>query len=214
MQKIFIFLQPFKTKVVFYSVGTFEKGVYLNDNKIIELYFSRNQLAVSATETKFGSYCKKISMNILSDEQDTEEVLSDTYMQLWNTIPPQKPQSLMAYIAKITRNLAINKLKAKNAQKRHSGESPLSYDELDICTPSGVNVENEAEVKLLSRHISDFLYTQKEDARNIFVRKYFYCESVEDIADRFSFSISKVKSTLMRTREKLRIYLTKEGYHI
>lgn len=207
-------MQPFKTKVVFYSVGTFGKGVSLDDNKIIDLYFERNQLAIGATENKYRSYCKQISMNILHDEQDTEEILSDTYLKLWNTIPPQRPQSLMAFIAKIARNLSINKLKAKNAQKRGCDESPLSYDELDVCTPSDVRVENEAEVKLLSKHISDFLYTQKEDARNIFIRKYFYCDSLEDIAERFSFSISKVKSTLMRTREKLRIYLEKEGYHI
>lgn len=186
----------------------------MDDNKIIDLYFDRNQLAIGATENKYSAYCKQICMNILHDEQDTEEILSDTYLKLWNTIPPQRPQSLMAYIAKIARNLSINKFKSQNAQKRSNGESPLSYDELDICTPSGIRVENEAEMKLLSKHISDFLYTQKEDARNIFIRKYFYCDSIEDISERFSFSISKIKSTLMRTREKLRIYLEKEGYHI
>ncbi len=186
----------------------------MDDNKIIDLYFDRNQLAIGATENKYSAYCKQICMNILHDEQDTEEILSDTYLKLWNTIPPQKPQSLMAYIAKIARNLSINKLKAKNAQKRSDDESPLSYDELDVCTPSNVNVESEAEVNLLSKQISQFLYTQKEDARNIFIRRYFYCDSIEVISERFSFSISKVKSTLMRTREKLRIYLEKEGYHI
>ena len=186
----------------------------MDDQKIINLLESRNQLAIAAIQEKYGTYCTKISMNILSDAQDSEEILSDTCMQVWNSIPPQKPQSLMAFIAKITRNLSINKLKSEKAKKRNCGETPLSYDELDICTPSDINIENEAEIKLLSRHISDFLYTQKEDARNIFVRKYFYCDSVEDIAERFSFSTSKVKSTLMRTREKLRIYLIKEGYHI
>lgn len=207
-------MQPFKTKAVFIGVGTFGKGVSLDDNKIIDLYFDRNQLAIGATENKYSAYCRQISMNILHNEQDAEEVLSDTYLKLWNTIPPQRPQSLMAYMAKIARNLSINKLKAVNAQKRSGDETALSYDELDICTPSDVRVENEAEMKLLSNHISEFLYTQKEDARNIFVRRYFYCDSLEDIAERFSFSISKVKSTLMRTREKLRIYLEKEGYHI
>ena len=190
------------------------KEFVLDDNKIIDLLESRNQLAISAIESKFGAYCTKISMNILSDVQDSEEVTSDTYMQVWNTIPPTKPSSLMAYIAKITRNLAINKLKARNSQKRGGGTTTLSFDELDICTPADIRVENEAEVKLLSRHISDFLYTQKEDARNIFVRRYFYCDSIDDIAKIFSFSESKVKSTLMRTREKLKAYLEKEGYHI
>ena len=186
----------------------------LDDDKIIELFFARNQLAIGATESKYGSYCKKISMNILANEQDCEEVLSDTYMQVWNSIPPQKPQSLMAYIAKIARNLSINKLKAQTAQKRNGGAASLSYNELDECTPDGISVENTAEVKLLSKHISDFLYTQKEDVRNVFVRKYFYCDSIEDISRRFSFGESKVKSILMRTRDKLRAYLEKEGYHI
>lgn len=186
----------------------------LDDNKIIDLYLSRNQLALGATQEKYGSYCMKICMNILEDTSDSEEVLNDTYMQVWNSIPPQKPHSLMAYIAKVARNLSLNKLKARNTQKRGAGEQILSYDELDICTPSGLNIECESDVKALSEHISAFLYTQKEDARRVFVRRYFYCDSVEDIAKRFSFSQSKVKSILMRTRDKLRDYLLSEGYHI
>ena len=186
----------------------------MDDNRIIDLYFDRNQLAIGITADKYGSYCMKISMNILEDTSDSEEVVNDTYMQVWNSIPPQKPQSLMAYIARIARNLAINKLKYRNAQKRNNGEALLSYDELDMCTPSDISVENESDIKALSAHISAFLHTQKEDSRNIFVRRYFYCDSIEDIAERFAFSTSKVKSTLMRTRDKLRCYLQKEGYHI
>lgn len=186
----------------------------MDDNRIIDLYFDRNQLALGATQDKYGSYCMKICMNILEDTPDSEEVVNDTYMQVWNSIPPQKPQSLMAYIAKIARNLALNKLKARNAQKRGGGESLLSYDELDLCTPSDVSIESESDIKALSGHISSFLYTQKEDARNVFVRRYFYCDSVDDICERFSFSQSKVKSILMRTRVKLRDYLLSEGYHI
>lgn len=186
----------------------------MDDNKIIDLYSERNQLALGATADKYGAYCMKICMNILEDAPDSEEVVNDTYMQVWNTIPPQKPQSLMAYIAKIARNLALNKLKARNAQKRGGSETALSYDELDLCTPSDVSVESESDMKALSKHISTFLYTQKEDARKIFIRKYFYCDSVEDICERFSFSQSKVKSILMRTRDKLRDYLLSEGYNI
>lgn len=186
----------------------------MDDNKIIDLYSERNQLALGATADKYGAYCMKICMNILEDTPDSEEVVNDTYMQVWNTIPPQKPQSLMAYIAKVARNLALNKLKARNAVKRGGGETALSYDELDLCTPSDVSVESESDMKALSNHISAFLYTQKEDVRKIFVRKYFYCDSVEDICERFSFSQSKVKSILMRTRDKLRDYLLSEGYNI
>lgn len=186
----------------------------MDDNKIISLFESRNQLAIGATADKYGAYCMKISMNILGDPSDSEENVNDTYMQVWNSIPPNKPESLMAYIARIARNSALNMLKHKNAQKRSTKDAPLSLSELDDCTPSGVSVENEAEVKQLSRHISDFLYTQKEDARNVFVRRYFYCDSTEDIAERFGFTQSKVKSMLMRTRDKLKIYLQKEGYSI
>lgn len=186
----------------------------MDDNKIISLFESRNQLAIGAVADKYGSYCMKISMNILSDTSDSEENVNDTYMQVWNSIPPNKPQSLMAYIARITRNSALNMLKHKNTQKRNPQDRPLSLSELDDCTPSDVSVENEAEVNMLSRHISDFLYTQKEDVRNVFVRRYFYCDSTQDISERFGFSQSKVKSMLMRTRDKLKLYLEKEGYNI
>ncbi len=186
----------------------------MDDNKIIGLFESRNQLAIGAVSDKYGDYCMKISMNILGNTSDSEENVNDTYMQVWNSIPPQKPHSLMAYIARIARNLAINKVRHNKAQKRSASESDLSLSELDDCTPSGVSVENEAEVKMLSRHISDFLYTQKEDVRKVFVRRYFYCDSIEDIAESFGFSISKVKSILMRTRDKLSTYLQKEGYDI
>ncbi len=186
----------------------------MDDNKIIDLFESRNQLALGATADKYGDYCMKISMNILGDVSDSEENVNDTYMQVWNSIPPRKPSSLPAYIARIARNLAINKLKHKNAQKRSAAEADLSLSELDDCTPSTVSVEDTAEVKMLSRHISDFLYTQKEDVRKVFVRRYFYCDSLEDIAESFGFSLSKVKSMLMRTRDKLSTYLQKEGYHI
>ncbi len=186
----------------------------MDDSRIIDLFESRNQLAIGAVSDKYGDYCMKISMNILADTSDSEENVNDTYMQVWNSIPPNKPESLMAYIARIARNLAINKLRHKNAQKRSTAEATLSLSELDDCTPSGVSVENAAEVKMLSRYISDFLYTQKEDVRKVFVRRYFYCDSVEDIAEAFGFSQSKVKSILMRTRDKLRAYLQKEGYSI
>ncbi len=186
----------------------------MDDLKIIDLLENRDQSALEVLSEKYGAYCMKISNNILCDCADSEENVNDTYMQVWNSIPPQKPQNLMAFIGRLTRNLALNKLKAKNAEKRNPTGGFLSLSELDECTPADVSVENEADIKHLSRHISDFLYTQKEDARNVFVRRYFYCDSIEDIADRFSYSPSKVKSMLMRTREKLKAYLHKEGYSI
>lgn len=186
----------------------------MEDQKIIDLFEKRDQSALDALSEKYGAYCSKISHNILRDSCDSEENVNDTYMQVWNSIPPQKPHNLMAFLGRLSRNLALNKLKAKNAEKRNPAGGLVSLSELEECTPTGLSVENEADIKDLSRHISDFLYTQKEDARNVFIRRYFYCDSVEDISKRFSFSTSKVKSMLMRTREKLKLYLLKEGYTI
>ena len=184
----------------------------MDDRVIIEQYLRRDEKAIESTSLKYGSYCMKISLNILTDQSDSEENVNDTYMQTWKSIPPHKPDSLMAYLGKLCRNLALNKLKAKNAIKRTGDNSTLSIDELSLCTPSGVNIENQVEMSHLSKCISDFLRTQKEDARNVFVCRYFYNDSIEDICHKFGFSQSKVKSVLMRVRAKLRLHLEKEGY--
>lgn len=186
----------------------------MEDSAIIGLYWNRNDNAISQTEEKYGAYCLKISQNILSDLSDSEENVNDTYLKLWNTIPPERPKHFAAYLGKIARNLAINKYKAKNAQKRIGNEFTASLDELELCTPSDVNVEDEAQIKELGRKISDFLYEQKEEVRAVFVCRYFDCDSIETIAGKFGFSQSKVKSVLMRTRTKLRQYLEKEGYYV
>ena len=185
----------------------------MDDSKILELFEARDEKAIEQTASKYGKYCMKISFNILSDLSDSEENVNDTYMQAWNSIPPNRPQSLMAYLGRIARNSALNKLKAQNTLKRTAQSTSLSLDELSLCTPSKISIENETEMKGLSQSISDFLKSQKEDARNIFVLRYFYCYSVEDIAKKLSFSESKVKSMLLRTRGKLRAHLEKEGYY-
>ena len=184
----------------------------MDDNEIVELYWHRDEQAIKETADKYGTYCLKISLNILGDLSDSEENVNDAYMQAWSSIPPSRPKSLKAFIAKIARNLALNRYKAEHTQKRRASEFAVSLDELDVCTPSKVSLEDEMGMAELSRCISEFLYKQSSDARSIFVCRYFYSESVEDIAARFGFSQSKVKSTLMRTRTKLRSYLQKEGY--
>ena len=184
----------------------------MDDSEIIELYWQRDEQAIKETADKYGTYCLKISLNILEDISDSEENVNDTYLQAWSTIPPNRPKSLKAFIAKIARNLALNKYKAEHTQKRRASLFTVSLDELDVCTPSRISVEDEVEMAHLSRCISDFLYQQSADARDIFVCRYFYSESIEDIAARFGFSHSKIKSTLMRTRARLKSYLQKEGY--
>lgn len=184
----------------------------MNDNEIIDLYWQRNDQAIKETSDKYGTYCLKISLNILKDLSDSEENVNDTYMQAWSSIPPHWPDSLKAFLAKIARNLALNKYKAAHAQKRCVSEFALSLDELDICTPSKITVEDEVGIAQLSKCINDFLYRQSTDVRRVFVCRYFYCDSIEDIAVRFGYSHSKIKSMLMRTRARLRIHLEKEGY--
>lgn len=184
----------------------------MDDNEIVGLYWERNDQAIKETADKYGAYCLKISLNILQHMSDSEENVNDTYMQAWASIPPQRPNSLKAFLAKIARNLALNRYKAAHAQKRYDSEFAMCLDELDICTPSKITVEDELGMAQLSKCIDDFLYQQSTDARGVFVCRYFYCESIKDIADRYGYSHSKVKSMLMRTRTRLKFYLQKEGY--
>ena len=183
----------------------------MDDNEIVDLYWQRSEQAVKETAAKYGAYCLKISLNILEDMPDSEENVNDTYMKAWSSIPPHRPDSLKAFLARIARNLAINRYKAAHTQKREGSEFAVSIDELDICTPSKITVEDEAGMAQLSKCISDFLYQQSREERSVFVCRYFYCESIEEIAVRFGYSHSKIKSMLMRTRTRLKAYLQKEG---
>ncbi|MBC8611893.1 RNA polymerase factor sigma-70 [uncultured Ruminococcus sp.] len=185
----------------------------MDDQKIVDLYWRRDEQAIKETADKYGAYCFKISMNILSDLPESEENVNDTYMQTWNSIPPNFPSLLAAFVAKIARNLALNKYQAKHAQKRLTNEFTQSLSELDIYIPSKISVEDEIEIKKLSQSISNFLYTESLEARNIFIRRYFYCDSIKDISTHCQYSQSKIKSMLMRTRKRLKLYLEKEGYY-
>lgn len=190
-----------------------KEKVPMDDKEIVELYWQRNEQAIKETADKYGAYCRKISLNILSDLSDSEENVNDAYMQAWLSIPPHKPDSLMAFLGKLTRNLALNRYKAINAKKRLWNQFAISLDELSDCTPSNIMVEQEAEIAELGKSISSFLYSQKEDIRNVFICRYFYCDSVKEISDRFGYSQSKIKSMLMRARIRLKSYLKKEGYY-
>ncbi len=187
-------------------------GASLEDNRIIELYFDRNEIAIAETKNKFGRLCFGISKNILGDESDAEECVNDTYLAVWNKIPPERPNSLMAFVAKIARNISLKRLERNSAQKRRAFEyvdiSELEEVLADDESAAGVTEEE------IGRHINDFLSMEKEAVRNVFMRKYWFFDSVEEIADRYSFSESKVKSILFHTRNKLRRYLKEKGVHI
>ena len=184
----------------------------MDDRQIVDLYWQRDEHAIEATAAKYGPYCMKISQNILSDRADSEENVNDTYLHAWNAMPPQRPAILSAFLGKIARNLALNRYKAKNTQKRQSDAFALSLDELDDCAPALSSPDDEAMAAELGRSISAFLRTQSKEVRSMFIIRYFYCDSIEEISSRFGCGESRVKTTLLRTRRKLKQHLVKEGY--
>ena len=171
----------------------------MDDHEIVDLYWQRDEHAIEATAAKYESYCMKISQNILSDRADSEENVNDTYLHAWQAMPPQRPAILSAFLGKIARNLALNRYKARSAQKRQGDAFALSPD-------------GEATAAELGRSISAFLRTQSEEVRSMFILRYFYCEPVEALAARFHCGESRIKTTLLRTRRKLKEHLIKEGY--
>ena len=177
-----------------------------SDNYIIELFWRRDELAIKEVQAKYGHYCTRIAMNILGDARDAEEAVNDTFFQTWNSIPPQRPDSLSAYVGRIARNLSINKYNARKAQKRGASEYALSLDELGECIPDKADTVD-GDGAALTRCINEFLQDQKKEHRIIFVCRYFYCDSIDDIKKKFGMSESKVKSALLRMRNKLKKYL-------
>lgn len=186
----------------------------MDDNAIIDLYWERSESAISQTATKYGKYCNTIAMNILRNSEDADECVSDTYLKVWNAIPPERPSSLSAFLGKITRNLSLNKYKEQRTQKRGGDEVTLILDELEDCIPSSRSVESEMESRTIAEAINTFLISIESESRIVFVRRYWYADSVGSISSRFQMSESKVKSMLYRTRNKLRLYLEKEGITI
>jgi len=183
----------------------------LEDEKIIELYFERNESAISETAEKYGNYLYKIAFNILSDNEDSEESVNDTYMSAWNTIPPEKPNVFSAFLSKITRYISLNRYRARKTEKRGGGEIDAAFEEIEECVPDKSNIYDEIETKELAEIISDYLKKLPETERKIFVCRYYYLDSLSDISKQFGFSQSKVASMLHRTRKKILSHLEKEG---
>ena len=186
-------------------------GIKLEDSKIIDLYWARNEQALAETDTKYGSYCRTIARNILRNFEDTEECVSDTWLHAWNSMPPQRPGILSAFLGRITRNLSFDRCKYQQAAKRGGGALPLALDELGECIPASGRVEHELEQKELAAAIDRFLRTLPEKDCNLFLRRYWYVDSISVIADRYGMKENTVKSILFRTREKLRKFLGEEG---
>ncbi|MEG2396331.1 MAG: sigma-70 family RNA polymerase sigma factor [Oscillospiraceae bacterium] len=185
----------------------------MNDEEIIDLYFIRSENAISETKEKFGSYCHSIAMNILSNKSDSEECENDTYLALWNSIPPTRPNKLSTFIARLTRNIALSKYDYNKAKKRNS-EFDFILSELEEMVSSKETVETAFECEQLKNEITKFLRTISYENRNIFLRRYWFSDSIRDISVRFNMSESKVKSSLFRTRNKLKLHLLKEGINL
>lgn len=186
----------------------------MEDARIIELYWQRDESAISTTDTKYGSYCYQVAYNILSDRQDSEECVSDTWLRAWNVMPPQRPDKLKLFLAKITRNLSLDCLKARYAHKRGGGEMPLILDELQECVASDGNTESEFMARELHRDVNAFVRGLSEREGNLFIRRYFYCESVEAAARRYGLTAGNAAVILSRTRRKLKDFLEQKGYEV
>ena len=184
----------------------------MEDKQIIDLYFARSERAIQETDTKYGGYCYSIAYHILANQEDSEESVSDTYLAAWRNIPPRYPSALAAFLGKITRNISLDRWKNQRAQKRGGGEVPIALEELEECIPSGDSPEQTIERRELLHIINAFLGSLSETERKVFVCRYWYLDSSQEIAEKFGFSQSKVVSMLHRTRGKLNKYLKKEGY--
>ncbi len=181
----------------------------MQDDRIVELYFARDEQAIAATSAKYNTYCMNIAMNILHNREDSEECVNDTLLAAWNSIPPHRPENLSSFLGKLIRNFSINRFKSLNAARRGGGEFAVSLDELDECIEDPNSLGDNAEE--LGHVISEYLYTQSKEMRQVFVRRYFHSESISDIADRFDMSDSKVKSILHRMRLGLKDHLADHG---
>ena len=183
----------------------------MEDREIVDLYWQRSDLAISETNQKYGRYCHTIAYNICGTQEDAEECVSDTWFRAWNLMPCERPPVLSAFLGRITRNFAINCIKAKNRIKRGGGEAILALDELTECIPGGTNPEQSLEEKELETAIGRFVSELSETEREVFVLRYWYLVPLSDIAEKLQFSMGKVKSILFRTRKKISAFLQEEG---
>ncbi len=184
----------------------------MEDTQIVILYNQRDESAIAETSKSYGTACKRMAGRILTNAQDIEECVNDAYLQAWNSIPPENPQNLGAYLVTITRNIALNMLKYNNRQKRGGGQITEMLDELYDCIHTPEDIEESVDERLLTQALDNFLYTLTYDSRTVFVQRYIAMLSINEIAEQYNFSESKVKSILMRTRKKLRKYLKQEGW--
>ena len=185
----------------------------MEDSQIIELYWQRSEHAITETSNKYGRLLVSIALNILGNYSDAEECENDTYVAVWNAIPPTRPNIFSAFLSKIVRNISINRYEYNRAKKRNS-EYDLILSELEECVASASSVEENYVAGEISSYIDEFLETQKQETRVIFVRRYWYADPVKEIAQRMKISESKVKTVLFRTRRDLQEFLAERGVFV
>ncbi len=184
----------------------------MEDNEIIALYFSRNESAIKETEEKYGRLCHSIAYNILFDKGECEECVNDTLMKLWSLIPPNKPNSFKAFIARVARNLSLKRHEYNSAKCRTS-HATVSFSELESVLRDE-EIAYEIEDESLGEILNEFLRTVREDVRNVFIRRYYFYDGISDIAKMYGFTTVKVKSMLFHTRNKLRGFLKERGVYL
>lgn len=184
----------------------------MEDPQIITLYFDRDERALTETAQKYGRYCFAVASNVLNSKEDAEECVNDTYLAAWQSIPPTRPACLRLFLAKITRNLAFNKYRAAHREKRGFGELALALSEMDEFLVGTAEIEEEARLAALKEALHRFLQSLPSRERGMFLRRYFFVEDTATIARRYGEKDSNVRKILSRTRQKLKIFLQKEGY--
>ena len=182
----------------------------MDDSRIIMLFWQRSEDAIAAVQQKYGRYCHSIAYQILSNNEDAEECVNDTYIGAWNAIPPHRPEKLSVFLGKITRNLSLKKWRAKNTAKRGGGETALALHEIEECISYENNIEAYLNAEELAEILNTFLDGLAAMERRVFLCRYWYFDSISDISVRFGFTQSKVKMMLKRTREKLLRHLEQE----
>lgn len=182
----------------------------MDDEQIIELFFERSEQAIAELSKKYGTVCSRVAANILNNVHDAEECVNDAYLGVWNTIPPQRPNPLCSYVCRVVRNLALKKYHANTAQKRNSLYD-VALEELAACLPSASSVEEDVDAKQVAGYINSFLETLDRESRMLFVRRYWYADSIEELAKLLRTNKHTVSVRLSRIRKALRKYLIKEG---
>ena len=185
----------------------------MEDDKIVQLYWDRDEAAITATSDKYGAYCLSISRNILGNHEDAQECVNDTYLKAWNTIPPHRPAMLSTFLGKITRNLSFDRYRASRRDKRGGGQTALVLDELEEII-ADKRTDDELDRKELLESINSFLSLLPPDKRKPFVLRYWYAYSIPEIAKRFGMTENNVSVSLNRTRQKLKNYLKERGFDL